>query len=104
MGRGAKTYIFGVIAIGGLVLAGALANLSPSASWSWTIYIALTILASAVKLRLPSMEGTYSLSFLFLLYGIAHFSLADTLIAGCAGAVAQSLLNPKTRPSPVQVL
>jgi hypothetical protein len=58
------------------------------------------------------MDGTYSFSFLFLLYGVAHFSLAETLIAGCAGALAQSLsyakttakTNAQTRPSPIQVL
>ena len=57
-----------------------------------------------VKLRLPGMDRTYSLSFLFLIYGVAHFSLPQTLIAGCAGVVAQSVLNTKKRPSPIQVL
>jgi hypothetical protein len=61
-------------------------------------------MASAVKLKLPGTDGTYSLSFLFLLYGIAHFSFAETVLAGCAGAVAQSLLNARKRSSPIQVL
>jgi hypothetical protein len=104
MRRTAKTYIFGVIAAGGLVLAFGLTNSAPADLWSWTIYIALAILASVVRLRLPGMDGTYSLSFLFLLYGLAHFSLAETLIAGCVGAVAQCLLTAKTRPVPIQVL
>jgi hypothetical protein len=104
MRRAAKTYIFGVIGAGGLVLACALATWSPAVPGSWMVYAALAVLASMVKLRLPGMDGNYSLSFLFLLYGVGHFSLAETLIAGCAGAVAQSLLNAKTRPSPIQVL
>src|SRR6202034_406985 len=41
---------------------------------------------------------------LFLLYGVAHFSLAEALIAGCAGAVAQSLLHARTRATLTQVL
>ena len=57
-----------------------------------------------VKLRLPRLDGTYSLGFLFLLYGVAHFSLPETLLAVCAGAVAGSLLNTKNRSSAVQVL
>jgi len=104
MRRVANTYIYTVIGTGGLVLACALTDLSPVAPWAWTIYTALAVLASVVKLRLPGIEGTYSLSFLLLLYGVAHFSLGETLIAGCAGAVAQSLLNVKTRPKLVQVL
>jgi hypothetical protein len=86
------------------VLACALANLSPAASWSWTIYIVLAVLASLVKLRLPGMDGSFSASFLFLLYGVAHFSLAETLIAGCAGVLAQCLLDAKKRPGLIQVL
>ncbi len=104
MGRAAKTYIFGVIGAGGLVLACALARWSPTLSGPWMIFTALVVLSSVVKLRLPGIEGTYSPSFLFLLYGVAHFSLAETLIAGCAGALAQSLLNAKTRPTLTQVL
>jgi hypothetical protein len=104
MGKAAKCYIYSVIAAGGCVLAVALMNWSSPDFPLWAIYLLLAVLASAVKLRLPGMDGTYSLNFLFLLYGIAHFSLAETLIAGCAGAVAQSLLNSKKRSSLIQVL
>jgi len=104
MGRTAKVYIYSVIAAGACVLAGALANWSSPDPLLWTIYLVLSVLASVVKLRLPGMEGTYSLGFLFLLYGVAHFSLPETLLAVGAGAVAGSLLNIKKRSSAVQVL
>jgi len=104
MGRTAKVYIYSVIAAGGCVLAGALANWSSPDPLAWAIYLVLSVLASVVKLRLPGMDGTYSLGFLFLLYGVAHFSLPETLVAVCAGAVAGSLLNTKNRSSAVQVL
>jgi hypothetical protein len=104
VGRTAKVYINSVIAAGGLLLAVSLAN-SPSLDpLSWTSYLLLTVMASIVKLRLPGMNGHFSLSFLFLLYGIAHFDLPEILIAGCAGAVAGSLLNTKNRCNLVQVL
>jgi hypothetical protein len=104
MERAAKTYIYAVIGAGGLVLAWSLANCSPDTPWLWAIYTALTVLASVAKLRLPGMERTFSLNFLFLLYGVAHFSLAETLVAGCAAAVAQSVLNAKKGSSLIQVL
>jgi hypothetical protein len=104
MGRAAKTYIYSVIAAGGSVLVWSLAGLAPVHLWSWAVFTALTVLASVAKLRLPGIQGTDSPSFLFLLYGVAHFSLPEVLIAGCAGAVAQCVLNAKTRPSPIQVL
>jgi hypothetical protein len=104
MGLAAKTYIYGVIGAGGLVLLWSLAGLSPTHPWLWTIFTVLAVLASLVKLRLPGMDATFSFSFLFVLYGVAHFSLAETLIAGCAGSVAQCLLNANRRSSLIQVL
>ena len=104
MPKTAKAYIYSVIVAGGCVLALALANWSSPNLLPFAIYLALTVVSSVVKLRLPGMDGTYSLGFLLLLYGVAHFSLAETLLAGCAGALAGSLLNTKKRSSPVQVL
>jgi hypothetical protein len=104
MGEAVKTYIYSVIAAGGCVLAASLANWSSPDLLLWTIYLALTVVASVVKLRLPGMDDTYSLGFLLLLYGVAHFSLPETLLAGCAGAVAGSLLNTKKSSSAIQVL
>lgn len=75
MGRTAKAYIFAVIGAGALALSCALASWSLAVPRPWMIFAALAVLASAVKLRLPGMDGNYSLSFLFLLYGVAHFSL-----------------------------
>ena len=104
MGKITKVYIYSVTAAGGCVLAAALANWSSPDPLAWTIYLVLTAVAALVKLRLPGMDGTFSLGFLFLLYGVAHFSLPETLVAVCAGAVAGSFLNTKTRPSAIQVL
>lgn len=101
----AKLYIFGVVAAGTTVLAASLANWSSSPHpLAWLLYLVLTASASLVKLRLPGMSGTYSLSFLFLLYGVARFTLAETLVAGCAGAVVQTLWNSRKKPQPVQIL
>jgi hypothetical protein len=104
MTKPAKTYIGSVIAAGGLVLVASLANWSSPDPLRWAIYLVLAVLASVVKLRLPGLDGSYSLGFLLVLYGVAHLSLPETLLAACAGAVASSLLNTKKRSSPIQVL
>ena len=104
MTKAAKAYIASVIAAGGLVLAVSLANWSSPDPRAWAIYLVLAVLASVVKLRLPGMDGTYSLGFLFVLYGVAHLGLCETLLAGCAGVVAGSLVNTKKGSSLVQVL
>jgi hypothetical protein len=104
MARTARFYIFSVIAVAGLSLACTLTNLSVVSPLSLTIFTALTVLASIPRLRLSGTDGNYSLSFLCLLYGAVHFPLPETLIAGCAAAVAQSLMNAKARPRLIQIL
>lgn len=104
MPKSAKLYIYGVIVAGAALLAGSAAAWSPRHLSGWLLYLALTALASSLKLRLPGLTRTYSLSFLFLLYGIGRYSLAEILIAGCAGALVQSICNAKKRPTAVQVL
>ena len=70
----------------------------------WLAYLLLAALASPIKLRLPGMDGSYSLSFPFILFGICHFTLPETLIAGCLAALVQSVVNVKSKPAPIQVL
>ena len=104
MTNATKVYIGSVIAAGGLVLAVSLANGPSLDPRGWAIYLVLAVLASVVKLRLPGLDGTYWLGFLFVLYGVAHLGLSETLFAACAGAVASSLLKTKKSSSLVQVL
>ena len=100
----AKRYIYGVIAAGALVLALALTNWSSPHPLEWALYLALAVLASIPKLRLPGMTATYSLNFWFLLFGVVHFSLPETLVMGCAAGVAQMVCNARQRPTLLQVL
>jgi hypothetical protein len=104
MNNKVNLYIWCVIATGAAVLSGALATWSSPKILPFALYLLLAVLASLVKLRLPGMEGTYSLNFLFLLFGVLHFSLAETVIAGCVGALVQSVCNAKHRPSSMQIL
>jgi hypothetical protein len=99
-----KLYIYGVIAAGGAILAASIANWSGGVRISWTLYVLMAVMASQIRLRPPGVDGTFSLNFVFLLFGIAQFSLPETLIAGCLAGAAQSLIGVRKRPTPVQVL
>ncbi|PYT21801.1 MAG: hypothetical protein DMG57_37475 [Acidobacteria bacterium] len=100
----AKRYAYGVIAIGGVVLALSLRNWSSPHLTSFIVYFIFSIVASMVKFTPPGIDGTYSLSFLLTLIGIAEFTLPETLAATCAGAVIQCLWKVKQRPLMIQVL
>jgi hypothetical protein len=104
MPKSAKLYIFGVIVTGVALFAGSLASWPPPQLLSWFLYLALALAASLVKLRLPGLTGTYSLNFLFLLYGIVRFSLPEVLIVGCEAALVQSVCNTKQRSTLLQVM
>jgi len=67
-------------------------------------YLLIAILASTMKVRLPGMESTMSVNFLFVLLGVVELSLAETLVIGCASALVQSLWKTSQRPEPAKVL
>ncbi|HUB77619.1 MAG TPA: hypothetical protein VMB03_02430 [Bryobacteraceae bacterium] len=104
MSKMARVYIGGVIGTGASVLAASLMICSWPNRSAWEVYAILAVMASVVKLRLPGVDGTYSMGSLFVLYGVVHFDLAEVLVAACAGAMASSLFNNRKRPSSIQVL
>lgn len=100
----AKIYIGAVFVAGAASLSASVMNgFSPRFS-IWALYLVFAIVASLVKLRLPGLMGTYSLSCLCFLFGFGRFPLAEILVVACAGAVVQSVCNTKDRPTVVQVL
>jgi MASE9 protein len=104
MSTAAKIYVSSVIAMGGAVLLLALSQWSSANPVHFFIFLALAMGASLIKLRLPGVDGTYSLSFFFVLIGIAHFSLPETLVAACAAALVGTIFTREERPTLVQVL
>lgn len=108
--RAAKAYISLVIAAGAMVLGHGIWIMF-RVPWVWTVdnqgryffYLATALGASALKINLPSVTGTMSMNFLFVLIGVAQFSIGETLVMGCAGILVQSVFRAKSRPKPVQV-
>lgn len=68
------------------------------------VYVFLTALASPVKLRLPGLEGTYSLNAIFLLAGAVYFTLPEAVLAAIAGVLVQSFVGAERRPGGVKTL
>ena len=67
-------------------------------------YLLLAILASTMKVKLPGMDSTMSVHFLFVLLGVLELSLAETLIIGCTAALVQCLWKRKQDLDPVKVI
>ncbi len=83
-----------------------------NAFWHWhsnnlvkfACYLIIALFASTLKVRLPGIESTMSMHFLFVLLGVLELSLAETLAIGCAAALMQSLWMAKRRPEPIKVV
>ena len=105
MSNTAKLYAISV-AVAGL----ALSTTFIAAGWAlpetprFLILLALTSIAAILKVKLPTIEGSMSVLFVFLLIGVATMSLAQTLVLGSIATLLQCMWKPKRRIQPLQVL
>jgi diguanylate cyclase (GGDEF)-like protein/putative nucleotidyltransferase with HDIG domain len=96
----ARLYIWMITAVG--VLCVALSNWDIQHPMRFACYLAVCIVASALKVNLPGILGTMSVNFLFILIGILDMGGGQTLAMGCVGALVQCLWKPKHQIRRVQ--
>ena len=99
----AKPYIAFVIACGGILVVLAARCWSSANLRQFVIYLCLVAFASALKVRIPGMEGTISPNFVFLLLGIMALPYSQVVAVSVAAALVQSLWASTKRPRFVQV-
>lgn len=87
----AKAFIAFNAACGVAVLEASLPHCHSNNLLRFGCYLTTTMVASTLKARLPGIESTMSVSFLFILLGVLELSLGQTLAIGCAAALVQSL-------------
>jgi hypothetical protein len=97
-----KFFISSVLTAGFAVLALSLPQLAV-VSPEFAIFLGLTAVAAALKVRLPQMQGTISVSFVFLLFAVTEYALAQVAVMAVCAAVVQSYWRPRRRPTVVQV-
>ncbi|MBI1789086.1 MAG: HD domain-containing protein, partial [Acidobacteria bacterium] len=68
------------------------------------VYLAISIVSSLFKVRLPSIRGTMSVNFLFFLVAIIELSLSETLAIGFLSTVAQCVWRAKSRLTSLKAL
>jgi hypothetical protein len=100
----AKAYIALIATVATAVLTVAVYRWNPENFGHFVVFFALAMVASTMKIRLPGLKTSISTNFVFILIGIALFSLGETVLIGLGGALVQSLWKPLQRPKAVQVL
>src|SRR5260370_11205491 len=104
MSIGARIYVSAVIFIGACVTLSELSRWESQDLIRFACYLALSILASRLKVALPAITGTLSVLFIFILFGIVELSLPEALCMGCAATLIQCFWHNKQRPKVHQVL
>ena len=80
--------------------------------WTWRVddvpkfiaYAMIALIGSQLRVSLPEINGTISVSFLFILIGIVELSFSETLFVGCTAIMLQCFAKRKAWPRPEQVL
>ncbi len=88
----------GWVGVGGLLLLsyGALHWVSHDPA-QFVSYLAIAVIASRLKVKLPGIAGTMSVNFLFILLGVVELGFGETLAIACAATLAQCLSAARPR-------
>jgi len=100
----AKIYVGAVSTVGAIVSVFAFTQWTPHNLTRALCFLLVSAIASALKVTLPTITGTMSVNFLFILIGIVELDFPSTLIIGCTGSLIQCLWKSKTKPKPFQVI
>src|SRR6202046_2751965 len=98
---GAQVLVGLVIAAGQACLLQAAIHQSSKNIAEFICYLGIAILASRLRVTLPGITGTLSVSFLFILVGIAELGYAEVMTLGAVAMIAQSLYP--ARPTAIQL-
>ncbi len=104
MSTGTKLFVGIAISLGLAVLCFALWHWQSADVARFVCYLAVAVLASGLKVQLPGIDGTMSVNFLFILFGVMELSLPETLVIGCTATLVQSVWHARNRLDPVKVL
>jgi hypothetical protein len=102
--RAARAFVTVVVAAGAVLLVVVALDWQSPNPARFVTYLALTMLASTLKIRLPRMCGTLTPSFVIVLAVIADLSLAETAVTAAVGGMVQVLWRCKQRATLAQVL
>ena len=104
MPKRAIAYVIVTAGLGSWALGAALLHWDSESLLKFWCYLAIAMFASTLKVRLPGIESTMSVHFLFILLGILELSPSETMVLACGAALLQSLWNTKKRPETLKVV
>lgn len=104
MSIAARIYVYAVIVIGACVTLSELIRWESQDLLRFVCYMGLAMMASRLKVALPAITGTLSVTFIFVLFGVVELSLPEALCMGISATLIQCMLHHRERPKPYQVM
>src|SRR5581483_2953844 len=86
---GTKVYICALALAAGLCFGLAIFHWQSTDLLKFLCYLVVALLASSLKIKLPGINGTMSVNFLFILLGVLELSFGETLVIGLAAVIVQ---------------
>jgi diguanylate cyclase (GGDEF)-like protein/putative nucleotidyltransferase with HDIG domain len=96
-----RTFLISTITLGALALVIGLSQWRCEDPLRLAVYVAFAFAASVMKVSLPSIRGTLSVNFFFVLVGVVQLSLAETLLISSSSFLFQYLWKGKSQ-KPIQ--
>ncbi|HVZ61992.1 MAG TPA: HD domain-containing phosphohydrolase [Terriglobales bacterium] len=100
----ARIFIGATATIGTVAMVAAFQNFQLQHPFLFFIVLIIALLTSGMKVVVPGINGTMSVTFLFVLLGCLEFSLAETMFLGCAATLTQCFWKMNRPAKPVRVL
>jgi diguanylate cyclase (GGDEF)-like protein/putative nucleotidyltransferase with HDIG domain len=101
MGLTARVFIAVVVLCGSSVLTFTVMHGTSRDPLKFVCYLVIALVASRMRVNLPGITGTMSVTFLFMLLGVLELSFSETMALGCAAVVVQCI--DRERPVPLRV-
>ncbi|HEY4360388.1 MAG TPA: HD domain-containing phosphohydrolase [Bryobacteraceae bacterium] len=100
----AMLYVQATALMGFTVLILALANWESTDVLKYAGFLTIGLFSSGMKISVPGVTGTLSLTFLFVLFGIVDLTGQETIWLGAVMTVVQCYWDQPKRPRPAQVV
>lgn len=100
----ARVYLASVIGLGAYSLWSSFNGRFTEDPAQFVAYLAIAVLASLLKVRLPGIPGNLSVNFCFFLVAILELTKPEVQVIGIVSAVAQSIWRARNRVAAVRML
>src|SRR5687767_7077761 len=100
----AKTYIGLICALGTTVLVGSTIMSRVQDPQHFLMYLLAAVLSSGMKIALPSIPGTLSVNFIFILISVSQLSFLEALTVGCAAILWQYLWKTEEKRNAIKII